>query len=311
MKAPAALLFVLCPLHSAAASETPTSLHLLKSYPDATCLDGSPAAYYLREGSGSNADKWAFSLEGGGECVTQSECDDRKNGNLGSSANYPSTTTLHSTLQTSDASINPNFHDYNQVFVKYCTGDLHMGQQTASSPPTLDGVYFAGHHVVAAVIKDLMASNNLADAAEVVWSGESAGGMGCFNSLDFVADTLADAGSAATVVGVPVGGFYYPNDWPYVRAKRARLHSPPPPPTTNAHGMLAGTTARRRTPPRTTSRGRGTRSPCTATSGTRSFPPAAPPPFLRTPSGACSRLAAPTKPWRRPFSWLRRRLIRS
>lgn len=35
--------------------------------------------------------------------------------------------------------------------------------------------------------------------------------MGCFNSLDYVYDTFP----LSTVVGVPVGGFYFSNEWPY------------------------------------------------------------------------------------------------
>ena len=34
--------------------------------PSALCLDGSPAAFYIRPGSKQNADKWITHLEGGG-----------------------------------------------------------------------------------------------------------------------------------------------------------------------------------------------------------------------------------------------------
>ena len=43
-------------------------------------------------------------------------------------------------------------------------------------------------------------------SSEVVLSGESAGGVGVLNNIDYVAARLEDT----RVVGVPIGGWYYP-----------------------------------------------------------------------------------------------------
>lgn len=67
----------------------------------AVCLDGTPAAYYWRSGSGSGKNSWVLFLEGGGWCAGLGtavggfdSCLSRSHGGLGSSASYSSTMTL-------------------------------------------------------------------------------------------------------------------------------------------------------------------------------------------------------------------------
>jgi hypothetical protein len=58
----------------------------LNDYPQAKCLDGSPAAYYLDVATNpANANKWVIYLAGGGECDTEAACQYQTNGALGSS----------------------------------------------------------------------------------------------------------------------------------------------------------------------------------------------------------------------------------
>ena len=195
-------------------------LRLLSEYPSAVCLDGSSAGYYFRPGS--VASKWLFSLEGGGECVNKEDCAARAQGDLGSSLAYPATVDLKG-LQTADSTVNP-FAGWNQVHIKYCSGDLHMGQQEVASDG-MDGMKFAGHLIVDSVLEELRAKENLGSADTVIWSGQSAGGMGCFSSLDFVADKLENA----TVVGVPIGGFYFSNEMVSARPQASAHKSAPVP----------------------------------------------------------------------------------
>ena len=141
-------------------------LRLLSEYPSAVCLDGSSAGYYFRPGS--VASKWLFSLEGGGECVNKEDCAARAQGDLGSSLAYPATVDLKG-LQTADSTVNP-FAGWNQVHIKYCSGDLHMGQQEVASDG-MDGMKFAGHLIVDSVLEELRAKENLGSADTVIWSG--------------------------------------------------------------------------------------------------------------------------------------------
>merc|ERR1719162_843072 len=51
---------------------------------NARCLDGTPALYYHRKGTGSGANKWFLSQQGGGWCYTEASCVSRSKGPLGS-----------------------------------------------------------------------------------------------------------------------------------------------------------------------------------------------------------------------------------
>ena len=61
----------------------------------AACLDGSPAAMYVSEGSGANKDKFLIHFKGGGFCgeltldQTIQSCYSRSFTDLGSSTDYP------------------------------------------------------------------------------------------------------------------------------------------------------------------------------------------------------------------------------
>lgn len=186
----------------------------VSTYPSARCLDGSPGGFYWRPASQSeNSSRWVFNLEGGGECIDLKSCTERNGTALGGSGQWPKTTQLYQ-HQSADPKQNPDMHTWNQVFIKYCSGDLHMGLQNATSE-TLPGLRFSGHRIIEAVLATLQAEDTfpeLAKAELVVWSGESAGGLGCVSTVDFVRDSLP---GVKYVVGMPLGGFYFSNDAPY------------------------------------------------------------------------------------------------
>jgi hypothetical protein len=148
-------------------------------------------SYYLRPGA-STSSTWVFSLEGGGECVTQQDCTSRAKTPLGSSTSWPPTTELGQVrrafrncipvhfsqlqYQSTDPLWNPRLYNAHHVFVKYCTGDLFIGGVSEPSNSTY-GLYFSGRRVVEAVIEELL-TQGLSSANLVVWSGDSAGGIG-------------------------------------------------------------------------------------------------------------------------------------
>ena len=98
------------------------------------CMDGSPAAYYYREGK--NSTTWMISLQGGGACYTKETCSARAKGHLGSSKNYAPTMQANRGWMSADPSVNPDFYDANVVYVPYCSSDTHRGQQTNTSAAT-------------------------------------------------------------------------------------------------------------------------------------------------------------------------------
>eukprot|EP00295_Goniomonas_pacifica_P005258 CAMPEP_0175833388 /NCGR_PEP_ID=MMETSP0107_2-20121207/15483_1 /TAXON_ID=195067 ORGANISM="Goniomonas pacifica, Strain CCMP1869" /NCGR_SAMPLE_ID=MMETSP0107_2 /ASSEMBLY_ACC=CAM_ASM_000203 /LENGTH=527 /DNA_ID=CAMNT_0017146513 /DNA_START=109 /DNA_END=1692 /DNA_ORIENTATION=- len=185
------------------------SLVLLTDDVYAKCLDGTSAGFYFRPALDKKfAAQWVFSLEGGGECVGHDDCTARAKTGLGSSSEWNSTMYLGQ-LQDPHSEWNPDYYGYNQVFIKYCSGDLHSGQRTVATSDTY-GLYFSGHHNVKGTLDYLKLHHGLAKADLIVWSGDSAGGIGSFLHLDFAADTV----SSASVYGAPIAGFYFPS-WAY------------------------------------------------------------------------------------------------
>jgi hypothetical protein len=216
---PLVLAALLCCCHVAGQAEAayhkPNITRLDQSkYPSAKCLDGSPGAFYYAPASAaSNNTKWVFSLEGGGECVHESDCTARASTRFGSSKAYTQYQGLGE-LQYPGASKNPDMSTYNFVFIKYCSGDLFSGAQKAPSPASW-GLQFSGHEIVRATLHTLIADHALASADLIVWSGDSAGGMGCMLSLDFVADLVHKHNPDTRVLGAPIAGYYFSNDQPY------------------------------------------------------------------------------------------------
>lgn len=93
---------------------------------------------------------------------------------------------------------------WNHVRVAYCSQDLWTGQVTQASNATY-GALFAGHLILDATLSTLEAEYGLSDAEEIVLTGDSAGGIGVWPNLDWVAERY----SKARVVGAPVAGFYF------------------------------------------------------------------------------------------------------
>ena len=92
----------------------------------AVCLDGSPAGYYLRKGSGEGADKWILHLQGGGWCNNTESCSIRKDFPLGSSKHWPKSRALNGFL-SDNSTVNPDFYNWNIVYVMYCDGAFFSG----------------------------------------------------------------------------------------------------------------------------------------------------------------------------------------
>lgn len=89
------------------------------------------------------------------------------------------------------------------MFVPYCSGDLHAGTRTASAETF--GLHFAGHLIVKALIAQLSTDYGLGSAELVVFAGDSAGGMGVFYNVDYVAAQLP----GVRVIGMPIGGYIF------------------------------------------------------------------------------------------------------
>ncbi|XBI33604.1 hypothetical protein VPH35_056907 [Triticum aestivum] len=139
----------------------------------AVCLDGTPPGYHLQRGSGTGANNWLIHLQGGGWCSTLKDCSIRSNSDLGSS-NFMKPI-LFAGILSSDQQLNPDFYNWNKVYVRYCDGGSFSGDAEGQAP---DGstLHFRGLRIYEAVIDEVM-ERGLANATQSLLTGCSAGGL--------------------------------------------------------------------------------------------------------------------------------------
>ncbi|KAL6533699.1 hypothetical protein OROHE_013532 [Orobanche hederae] len=138
----------------------------------AVCMGGSPPAYSLARGSGSGVNNWFIYIEGGGWCVTRSECHRRSEGWLGTS--YSRTRNYYDGLLTQNQTYNPDFYNWNRVSLIYCDGSSFFGD--VEEPDTQTNVTYRGSRVFNAIMEDLLAKG-MNNADNVLLAGGSAGGL--------------------------------------------------------------------------------------------------------------------------------------
>ena len=196
---------------AAAAAAPPAPPFVLTTLPDAAresgavCLDGSPAAFYLRKGA--EASKFYIHHQPGGWCASDADCAARALTSMGSSAGLAPTGGWDTGYMSTDPAANPLMHNWSMVFLPYCDGASFTGNL---EPPVAVGnatIYYRGHRVLRAVIAALLASADagLASASEAVISGCSAGGLSAILHAD---EWRAALPAAAKVVAVPDSGWF-------------------------------------------------------------------------------------------------------
>lgn len=200
-------------------------------FPRAICNDGSPAVLFFRPYEGEvNRNRWVIGLAGGGSCATPQDCANRW---CGVDTNFDSSN------MSTDAAGNANpgdgifarrpenpFANWNQVFVRYCSSDLWSGRapaltvqanDPATGKPVEYMIAMTGSFVLDAALATLNRDPgtapltyvrtraplpDLSDAAEVVFAGGSAGGVGVVFNLDRVAALLAAGPNRPIVRGL-------------------------------------------------------------------------------------------------------------
>ena len=81
--------------------------------------------HFITAGFGSGYGKWIIHLEGGGSCATEDSCLAQSFTELGSTVNRPQSISFRMGGLFSDLkSLNPDFYNWNVVFVAYCDGFL-------------------------------------------------------------------------------------------------------------------------------------------------------------------------------------------
>lgn len=172
------------------------------------CMDGSPGGFYLDSASAAeSASKWVFMFEGGGECTDAEFCRERAKDAHGSSKFFADTLAAKSPrlwYASADPEENPAMHDWNRVFLAYCSQDMWSGTRREAMNETF-GMFFSGHVIVEEIVRHLVDVENFGAATEVVIAGESAGGFGAWLNAGYIQDHLP---ASAKVTIAPIGGMY-------------------------------------------------------------------------------------------------------
>ena len=170
--------------------EVPDASWTWVDFPEAKCRDGSSTGIGIRRHPG--ATKLVLYLEGGGACFHDASCliNDVLL-NFGASAFGAWVSAAGSSgIFDSSRSDNP-FHDWNVVYVPYCTGDVHAGSAEhvdvpgASAPKNQ---MFVGYRNIGLYLERLVPT--FTDADHVVVTGISAGGFGAALNYDRVAQAF-------------------------------------------------------------------------------------------------------------------------
>jgi hypothetical protein len=175
------------------------------------CRDGSPAGFFLHRG---NVGKLLIYLEGGGACSNGSFCNfnpvsvntvlagDGSNvfgtaAGTGPGRQQPGSYTDSSHtgapagIFATENAANP-FMGWNQVYVPYCTGDVHYGKkENAMVPGSTVPQQFAGGRNMELFIGQIVPT--FKDSVDkVVLTGSSAGGFGAALNFSMVQDAFGD-----------------------------------------------------------------------------------------------------------------------
>ena len=207
---------------SAIPGNTNGQMHLIRVYEGlntgAVCLDGTPPAYYLRPGRDLGTNRWIIHFNGGAWCFDEAACLERSRGSLGSTKHLPPSPPVIQGINSANEQINPDFFDWNLVWVVYCDGASFTGDRQDPVVVHGESIFFRGKRVLDAVIEDLM-KRGFQNAEGVILTGSSAGSMTAMFAVDRLAErlpnvpmhVLSDAGyfiETQQMGGKSVGGLF-------------------------------------------------------------------------------------------------------
>ncbi len=191
---------------------------------ECACADGSDYFYWVREG---DPDKLVFYLQGGGACFSEASCS-FANGNFDPNADESDpfdNPQFWSGIFDFDNPLNP-LADHSFVVALYCTGDVHVGNNTQAYSSDLT-VRHNGFINASTALQT--ASDRFDDASEVIVAGTSAGSAAAPLYAGLAADlfpeaeiaVVADASGAYpsvpavnAAIGALWGAFSVVPDWP-------------------------------------------------------------------------------------------------
>jgi hypothetical protein len=173
----------------------------------AVCLDGTSAGFYHKIGNLSSS--WIIHFQGGGYCSSIQDCYSRSFTDLGSSSNWPQSSTdgvgEGYGFLSSEPSVNPRLSEWTKVKVPYCDGAYFSGDRAEPQIYNGKNLFFRGKQIVQETFKTLLSDFDLGNATEIIITGCSAGGEAVFLHLDWIREIVPEK---IRVVGAPDSGFF-------------------------------------------------------------------------------------------------------
>lgn len=171
-----------------------------EAYPLAMCNDGTEAVMYVRRGTPENVSKWVLWFEAGGGCRNAESCAERimdEPEKMTSRIAQAEPERNMGGILSSNAEVNPDFSQWNAVWLYYCSSDAWTGERASAALPELfpdgsrPGIFFRGAYNADAMIATLREGAtglpSLSGATELIVAGSSAGSVGLRTHLDAIA----------------------------------------------------------------------------------------------------------------------------
>jgi hypothetical protein len=168
---------------------------------DCMCADGSQFAFWVRD---ADPTKVVFWLDGGGACWDATTCAFTGGDTYSWNVSPEDAPTFENGIFDLADAANP-LADYTFVYVPYCTGDVHLGDQRREYSPelTVEHRGFVNGTTAMAFLTE-----HYPNANQIVVIGESAGSLAAPVYAGLVSDALPDA--RITAFGDSSGA--YPDD---------------------------------------------------------------------------------------------------
>jgi hypothetical protein len=167
----------------------PPPSFVYKSIPDSKCRDGSTAGYFIKEGAPSK-NLMIFLDGGGGVCFDSFLCGIAPQ-NVNESVDGETAITLVKKQTPQKPPVEGIFkndtrnpvHDWNMVYVPYCTGDVHAGtKKNGMIPGVSQPQQFVGYTNFGLFLDDF--GSKFQDADKVLLAGASGGSYGALINAD-------------------------------------------------------------------------------------------------------------------------------
>lgn len=145
---------LLAVLLSTASADSTFNKFLLASTSPGVCIDGTPAAHFVSEGSGVNKTKFLLFFEGGITCgesdlqSTLESCYQNLETDQGSSKYLPdSFNGTFAGILSGSTTYNPHFYDWTRIIFMYCDGAMYQGHKAQPVSYKSTDLYFRGQNI--------------------------------------------------------------------------------------------------------------------------------------------------------------------